>query len=136
MNQKHDTETDTADLSSQAHKKTQLAKVAMYLERMRLGDYIMMMNRPRRLIWLNFWIGVSRGIGLTVGATIVLAIIFKVVGWLISMNIPYLTEVLQDIVQVVKETPGLEKVATISDLPQVPQKTSLITIKEPAEPTP
>lgn len=117
---------------SQTDKMTQLEKIATRIERMRLGDYITMMNRPMRLIWLNFWIGVSRGIGLTVGATIVLAIIFKIVGWLISMNIPYLTEMLQDVVQIVKETPGLEKVAKIS---AVPSSTPEVSITLPEETT-
>lgn len=87
----------------------QLKKVADRIEKMRLGDYIDNMNHPWRVIWLNLLGGISRGVGLTIGATLVIALLFKLLGALIAMNIPYLTGVLQDVVQIIKVTPGVEK---------------------------
>lgn len=89
----------------------QLKKVADRIEKMRLGDYIENMNRPGHLIWINLLSGISKGVGLTIGATLVIALLFKLLGALIAMNIPYLTEMLQDIVQIIKTTPGVEKFA-------------------------
>ena len=64
------------------------------------------MNKPGRIIWVNLLAGISRGVGLTVGATLVIAILFKLLSALIAMNIPYLTDMLQEIVQIIKATPA------------------------------
>lgn len=91
---------------SEEDRYTQLAKVARHIEKMRLGEYVEMMNRPGRIIWMNLLVGISRGVGLTIGATLVIAILFKMLTALIEMKIPYLTEMLQEVVQIIKDTPG------------------------------
>ena len=48
------------------------------------------------------WIGISRGLGMTVGCSIVIGIIYKVLAYLISKDIPYLTELLKQIVGIIK----------------------------------
>ncbi len=78
-------------------KITQLEKIADRLERMRIGDYLTNLNKTSRLIWLNLVSGIARGVGLTIGATLVIAIIFKIISALINLNVPYLSEMLQDI---------------------------------------
>ena len=78
-------------------KVTQLEKVADRLERMRVGDYLNNLNKTSRLIWLNLVSGIARGVGLTIGATLVIAIIFKIISALISLNVPYLSEMMQDV---------------------------------------
>ena len=85
---------------------SQLEKIACHFEKIRLADYIETMNKPGRIIWVNLLAGISRGVGLTVGATLVIAILFKILSALISMNIPYLTDMLQEVVQIIKATPA------------------------------
>lgn len=80
-------------------KITQLEKLADRLERMRFGDYVTNLNKTSRLIWLNLVAGISRGVGLTVGATLVIAIIFKIITAVISMNVPYLSPMMQEVRQ-------------------------------------
>lgn len=116
---KKKTEQVFPDKMSTEDRLTQLEKVAAHIERMRLGDYINNMNRTRHIIWINLIGGISKGVGLTIGATLVIAVIFKVLSMLIAMNIPYLTDLLQDVVQIVKTTPGLEKIHHISGLEAV-----------------
>jgi hypothetical protein len=41
------------------------------MEQSRLGSYVDLMNRPWRLIWLNFLAGLARGIGIFVGGGLV-----------------------------------------------------------------
>ncbi len=86
-------------------KASQLEKVALQIEKMRLGDYINNMNRPSKIILNNLLGGISRGVGLTVGATLIIALLFKILSVIISMNIPYLTETLQEVVSIIKATP-------------------------------
>ncbi len=86
-------------------KVKQLEKVAMQIEKMRLGDYVANLNRPSKIILNNLIGGISKGVGLTVGATLVIALLFKILSVIISMNIPYLTDMLQEVVTIVKSTP-------------------------------
>ncbi|MBQ3034719.1 MAG: hypothetical protein IKL90_02965 [Alphaproteobacteria bacterium] len=86
-------------------KSSQLEKIALQIEKMRLGDYINNMNRPAKIIVNNLLGGISKGVGLTVGATLVIALLFKILSVIISMNIPYLTETLQEVVSIIKATP-------------------------------
>lgn len=57
-------------------------KAAMILERAKLGDYVAMMGKPWRNIWINFLAGIARGAGMIVGASLVggLVVILMVQG--------------------------------------------------------
>ena len=80
-------------------KMTQLEKLADRLERMRFGDYVTNLNKTSRIIWINLMAGISRGVGLTIGATLVIAVIFKIITALINLNVPYLSEAMQEVKQ-------------------------------------
>ena len=99
---KHETHT----VLNEDEKLRQVEKIAAHFEKIRMAEYIDLLSRPSRIIWVNLLGGISRGVGLTIGATLVIAILFKIISMLISMNIPYLTEMLQEVVQIVKETPA------------------------------
>ena len=65
-----------------------------------------------------------------------IAIIFKLLSALIAMNIPYLTDVLQDVVQIVKATPGLEKVQSLTKVEtQIGDQPVEVIVMEPKEET-
>jgi len=83
-------------------KISQLEKLADRLERMRVGDYVNNLNHTGRVIWLGFVGGVARGFGLTVGATLVIAIVFKIISMLISWNVPYLSDMMQEAKQMLE----------------------------------
>jgi hypothetical protein len=57
-------------------------RLAMILEKAKLGDYVQMMSKPWRSIYLNFLAGIARGAGMVVGASLVggLVVIFMVQG--------------------------------------------------------
>lgn len=80
-----------------------------------LADYIMYMGRPWRIIWTNVLLGVSRGVGLTLGFAIVIIITIKILSLLISWKFPWLSDVSQELLEVIKTTPGLEKFSTVID---------------------
>ena len=66
-----------------------------------LKQYLRLSQNVPRILWLNFLSGIARGLGFTIGTAIVLAIIYKVISTLISMNIPYLTEMLENLVALI-----------------------------------
>lgn len=75
-----------------------LQKLARYLDLSGISDYVQLAQRPGKLLFLNFISGVARGLGFTVGTAIVLAFLYKLVAEIISMNIPYLTELLSEFI--------------------------------------
>ncbi|MBQ9090183.1 MAG: hypothetical protein IJY58_03955 [Alphaproteobacteria bacterium] len=103
---KRKTNNKTVSVLDTDDKLRQVEKIAAHFEKIRMAEYIDLLSRPSRIIWVNLLGGISRGVGLTIGATLVIAILFKIISVLISMNIPYLTEMLQEVVQIVKETPA------------------------------
>jgi len=84
----------------------QLDALASRLEHSGIAEYVKLSQCTGKILWLNFISGIARGLGFTIGATIVLAIIYKIIRYIISMNIPYLTELLRQVMEIVKN-PGI-----------------------------
>jgi len=79
-------------------KLNELDKLITRLENTGLEEYIKLSQRTWKVLFMNLLSGVARGLGFTLGTAIVLAIVYKIVKYMIEMNIPYLTEMLQEIV--------------------------------------
>lgn len=84
----------------------QMEKLVHHLESMRIADYVEMLQRPTRLILLNFVGGISRGLGIAIGATIVFALMLQFLRRLILLNIPGIGSVIADIVHIVEQKNG------------------------------
>ncbi len=78
-------------------------RLARRLDNSGIAQYVKLSLDTRRILWLNFLSGVARGLGFTVGTAIVLAIFYKILSGIISMQIPYLTEMLTEFVLMIKE---------------------------------
>lgn len=81
-------------------KVEQLDLIAKRLENSGVAEYVKLSQRTGKILWLNFLSGVARGLGFSIGTTLVLALLYKILSRLISMNIPYLTELLQRFVSI------------------------------------
>ena len=62
-----------------------------------LTEYVKLSQKTGKILWLNFLSGIARGLGFSIGASLVLAVVYKILARIISMNIPYLTELLQQV---------------------------------------
>jgi hypothetical protein len=83
----------------------QLDKLTQRLENCGLAEYVRLSQNMSKILVLNFLSGAMRGLGFTVGTAIVLAIACKIASELISMNIPYLTELLKELLAMLKTAP-------------------------------
>ena len=81
----------------------QLDKLAQRLENCGLAEYVRLSRNIPKVLLLNVLSGIARGLGFTVGTAVVLAILYKIVSRLISMNIPYLTEMLKELIIMFKQ---------------------------------
>lgn len=80
-----------------------LDELARRLENTGVAEYVRLQRKTGRILLLNFLSGIARGLGFTVGTAVVLAVLYKVVSHVISMNIPYITEALSELVIMVQK---------------------------------
>ena len=83
-------------------KQTQSELLLERLDNAGLAEYVKLSQQTGKILWLNFLSGIARGLGFSIGATLVLAVVYKILARIISMNIPYLTELLQQIMSMAK----------------------------------
>ena len=81
-------------------KIQELDLLAKRLENSGVAEYVKLSQRTGKILWLNFLSGIARGLGFSIGTTLVLAALYKILANIISMTIPYLTEMLQHIVSI------------------------------------
>ena len=82
------------------HNDEAQAQAELLLQRLDnagLTECVKLSQKTGRILWLNFLSGIARGLGFSIGASLVLAVVYKILARIISMNIPYLTELLQQI---------------------------------------
>lgn len=83
-----------------------LERLVHHLEAMRVADYVEMLEKPARLIFINFLAGVSRGLGIAIGASLVFALLLQVLHRLIILNIPGIGNFIAEIVRIVEMRNG------------------------------
>ena len=83
-------------------KQAQAELLLQRLENAGLTEYVKLSQKTGKILWLNFLSGIARGLGFSIGATLVLAVVYKILARIISMNIPYLTDLLQQVMNMAK----------------------------------
>ena len=83
-------------------KQAQAELLLQRLDNAGLAEYVKLSQKTGRILWLNFLSGMARGLGFSIGATLVLTVVYKILARVISMNIPYLTELLQQVMSMAK----------------------------------
>ena len=92
------TEEGATEKGTTDKKLEEVDKLITRLENTGLEEYIKLSQRTWKILLMNLLSGMARGLGFTLGTAIVLTIVYKIVKYMIEMNIPYLTELLQEIV--------------------------------------
>jgi hypothetical protein len=87
-------------------KEEKIDRMERLLERLDnsgVSEFVRLSQNTGKILWLNFLSGIARGLGFTVGTAIVLAVVYRVVSELISMNIPYLTDMLTNFIDIIQQ---------------------------------
>lgn len=71
------------------------------LEKMRLAEYIAYLNRPLKLLLVNFGVGLVRGLGAALGASILFGIVLIWLKQLGMLNLPVIGGLIAELVKVV-----------------------------------
>lgn len=83
-----------------------LHKLADYLQRVNLAEYVRLTQKPKRLIGLNFIGGVARGFGMAVGFTLLGALGIYVLNQLNVLNLPLIGDLIAQLLEYVELSRG------------------------------
>jgi hypothetical protein len=78
-------------------------KISLMLEKAKIGDYVTMMAKPKRMILNNFIAGLARGFGMAIGFTILGAIVVYLLRQSVFLNIPIIGSFIAEIVKIVQD---------------------------------
>ncbi|HZK43654.1 MAG TPA: DUF5665 domain-containing protein [Syntrophomonadaceae bacterium] len=81
---------------------TKVEELSSNMERMRLAEYIKMLENPGRLVYTNFLIGLARGFGAAIGFTLLAAVVIYVLQKFMLLNLPILGEFIASLVAIVQ----------------------------------
>ncbi len=92
---------DKAD--NKEDKIDRLERLLEHLDNSGVSEFVRLSQNTWKILWLNFLSGIARGLGFTVGTAVVLTVVYKIIAQLISMNIPYLTVMLTDLIDLIQQ---------------------------------
>ena len=82
--------------------RERVADLAVKMEKMKLAEYVQLLDNPWRLMYINFIAGVARGLGIAVGFTILGAIVLYFLKILVMLNLPWIGGFIAEIVRMVQ----------------------------------
>ena len=78
-----------------------LYEVEGKLERANLAEFMQLLQKPVRLIFLNFLGGLARGFGIAIGLTVVAGLFLILLTKLAELNLPVIGRFIADLVRIV-----------------------------------
>ena len=103
----------TYDTKNEAEKKSKwpspeewkaIEKVATYLERSRLNDYVNLVDNKFRWFWVNLTGGIFRGIGLAIGFSLLGAVVFLILQQVVTLNLPVISDFIAQLLYLIEQS--------------------------------
>ncbi len=82
--------------------KDKVEELTIAMEKMKLAEYVYLLKRPYRLMYINFLAGIARGLGMAIGFTILGALVLLILQRLVLLNLPGISEFIATIVRLVE----------------------------------
>jgi hypothetical protein len=76
-----------------------VTKLANQMEFAQINEYVQLMNRPWKVMYMNFLGGIARGVGIAIGFTIFASSIVYVLQALGALDLPIIGDYIADIVK-------------------------------------
>jgi hypothetical protein len=80
-----------------------LDKISQEMEKFNIAEYIALLNKPRRYLFINFMGGIARGLGIAIGATLLAAVILYFLQRLVMLNLPVIGDFIADLIRIVTQ---------------------------------
>jgi hypothetical protein len=82
--------------------KQKVEELSLHLERMKLAEYVELINNPKRLLFINFIAGLARGLGIAVGFALLGAVVIYILQRLVVLNLPVVSDFIATLVHLVQ----------------------------------
>lgn len=79
-----------------------IIKLSDDIHKLRLGDYVELLNSPVKIFYSNFMWGLARGLGMAVGFTILGALVLYFLNSIVWDKIPIIGSFIAEIVKIVQ----------------------------------
>ncbi|MEW6446765.1 MAG: DUF5665 domain-containing protein [Bacillota bacterium] len=79
-----------------------IEQLSVAMEKMKLAEYVHLLERPWRLMYINFIAGVARGVGIAVGFAILGAIAVYLLRNVVAANLPGIGKFIAEVVRMVE----------------------------------
>jgi len=86
-----------------------IEKLAAHYDRAEFQNYLELLGKPKRLLWVNFLAGLSRGVGMLMGAgmigTLIAGILIGLAAWAIHTlgGLPWIGEEFQKLIFYIRD---------------------------------
>ncbi len=77
-----------------------IESMALTLEKTKIAEYTEIINNPKRLLIVNFVVGLARGIGTAIGFTILAALILYFIRQLV--NLPLIGQYIAQLINIIE----------------------------------
>ena len=81
---------------------TKIEELSINIEKMKLAEYVELLNQPKKLLFLNFIAGVARGLGIAVGFAVLGAFAILILRRLVVLNLPLIGDFIALVVKLVQ----------------------------------
>ena len=98
-----DEEANPLKVEEWAYLRHQVTLLAQTLETMRLAEYIAYLNRPGRLLLINFLVGLVRGLGTALGAGLLAGVAYFLLKRIVVLNLPVIGGLIAELSKYVRQ---------------------------------
>ncbi len=89
-------------LNNKTALSQKITDLSIAMEKMKLAEYVTLLNQPLRLLFINFIAGLARGVGMAIGFAILGALMIYTLQRLAILNLPVIGGVIAEIVRIVQ----------------------------------
>lgn len=81
--------------------------ILSYLQKLKLRDYLLLMERPAYLMWINFLGGIARGVGIAIGFTVLGAVAVLILQRMEVLNLPFIGHFISELLTYIDVNTGI-----------------------------
>ncbi|MQL53692.1 hypothetical protein GFC01_15780 [Desulfofundulus thermobenzoicus] len=86
--------------------RDKITELSLNMEKMKLAEYVSLLEHPWRLLYVNFLAGLARGVGIAVGFALLGAVLVIILQRLVMLNLPVIGGFIAEIVTIVQSRLG------------------------------
>jgi len=81
-----------------------IEKLSKKMDNIRIAEYVELNTNPKRLIFMNFVLGLARGIGMGIGFTLLSGLIIALLAYILRswVNLPYIGRLIAELIDIIE----------------------------------